>query len=118
MEDKDENSVREARGGQQVSATLKLTHKSIGVEVRRGAYDVVVDGERAGSVEMNHTIEIPVEPGRHTLQVRNGRNSSSTETFDAAEEETFAFRCTGKRFLPLFIASFIAPRLALVLVRD
>ena len=55
-------------------ATLKLTHKAIGAEVRRGTYDVVVDGERAGSVEMNHTIEIPVEPGRHTLQVRNGRN--------------------------------------------
>ena len=51
-----------------MSATLKLTHKAIGAEVRRGPYDVVVDGERAGSVEMNHTIEIPVEPGRHTLQ--------------------------------------------------
>ena len=71
--------------------------KAIGAEVRRGTYDVVVDGERAGSVEMNHTIEIPVEPGRHTLQVRNGRNSSSTQTFDAAEEEIVAFRCTGNR---------------------
>jgi hypothetical protein len=77
-------------------ATLKLTHKAIGAEVRRGTYDVVVDGERAGSVEMNHTIEIPVEPGRHTLQVRNGRNSSSTQTFDAAEDEIAAFRCTGR----------------------
>ena len=79
-----------------MSATLKLTHKAIGAEVRRGPYDVVVDGERVGSVEMNHTIEIPVEPGRHTLQVRNGRNSSGTQTFDAAEGEIVAFRCTGK----------------------
>jgi hypothetical protein len=99
-------------------ATLKVTHKAIGAEVRRGAYDVVVDGERVGSVEMNHTIEIPVEPGRHTLQVRNGRNSSGTQTFDAAEEEIVAFRCTGKRFLPIFLASFVVPRLALKLVRD
>jgi hypothetical protein len=68
-----------------MSATLKLLHKAIGVEVRRGTYDVVVDGERVGSVEMNRTIEILVEPGRHTLQVRNGRNSSSIRTFDAAE---------------------------------
>jgi hypothetical protein len=30
-----------------VSATLRLTHKTIGVEVRRGTYDVVVDGKRA-----------------------------------------------------------------------
>jgi hypothetical protein len=99
-------------------ATLKLTHKAIGAEVRRGTYDVVVDGERVGSVEMNHTIEIPVEPGRHTLQVRNGRNSSSTKTFDAAEEQIVAFRCTGKRLLPIFLASFVVPGLALKLVRD
>jgi hypothetical protein len=106
------------RGDQQMSATLKLTHKAIGAEVRRGTYDVVFDGERVGSIEMNRTIEIPVEPGRHTLQIRNGRNSSSTQTFDAAEGEIVAFRCTGKRFLPIFLASFVVPRLALKLVRD
>ena len=101
-----------------MSATLKLTHKAIGVEVRRGTFDVVVDGERVGSVEMNDTMETPVEPGRHTLQVRNGRKSSSADTFDAAEGEIVAFRCTGKRFLPIFLASFIIPRLALKLIRD
>jgi hypothetical protein len=106
------------RGDQQMSATLKLTHKAIGAEVRRGAYDVVVDGQRVGSVEMNNTVEIPVEPGRHALQVRNGRNSSSTQTFEATEGEIIAFRCTGKRFLPIFLASFVVPRLALKLVRD
>ncbi|HYB15858.1 MAG TPA: hypothetical protein VEF71_10360 [Streptosporangiaceae bacterium] len=74
----------ETREDQQMSATLELTHKAIGAEVRRGIYDVVFNGERVGSVEMSNTIEIPVEPGRHTLQVRNGRNSSSTQTFDAA----------------------------------
>ena len=99
-------------------ATLKLTHKAIGAEVRRGPYDVMVDGERVRSVEMNHTIEVPVEPGRHALQVRSGRNSSGTRTFEAAEGETVAFRCTGKRFLPIFLASFIFPGLALSLVRE
>src|ERR1022692_5105518 len=68
-----------------MSTTLKLTHKAIGVEVRRGTFDVVVDRERVGSVEMNDTIEIPIEAGHHTLQVRNGRNLSRTLTFDAAE---------------------------------
>jgi hypothetical protein len=101
-----------------VSATLKLTHKSIGVEVRRGTFDVLVDGKRVGSVEMNDTIETPVEPGRHTLQVRNGRNSSRTHAFDAADGEVVAFRCTGKRFLPLFLASFVIPSLALTLHRE
>ena len=110
-------SLRHRRETEDV-ANLKLTHKAIGVEVRRAPYDVVVDGEGVGSVEMNDTIEIPVEPGRHTLQVRNGRKSSSTDTFDAAEGEIVAFRCTGKRFLPIFLASFIFPRLALKLVRS
>jgi hypothetical protein len=100
-----------------MSATLKLTHKAIGAEVRRDAYDVVLDDRRVGSVKMNDTIEIAVDPGRHTLQVRDGRKSSSIETFDATEEEIVAFRCTGKRFLPIFLASFIVPRLALKLVR-
>jgi hypothetical protein len=99
-------------------ATLKLTHKAIGAEVRRGPYDVVVDGNDVGSVEMNDTIEIPIEPGRHTLQVRSGRNSSRTKTFDAAEDEIVAFRCTGKSILPLFLASFVIPSLALTLVRE
>jgi hypothetical protein len=99
-------------------ATLKLTHKAIGVEVRRGRYDIVLHGEHAGSVEMTDSVEIPVEPGRHTLKVRSGRNSGRTKTFDAADGETVAFRCTGKSILPIFLASFVVPSLALTLTRE
>jgi hypothetical protein len=101
-----------------MAATLTLTHKAIGVEVRRGTYGIVLDGERVGSVELNDTFETPVEPGRHTLQVRNGRNSSRTLTFDAADGGLVAFRCTGKRILPIFLASFVVPSLALSLHRE
>ena len=101
-----------------MAATLKLTHKAIGAEVRRGTYDVLVDGNRVGSVEMNATIEVPVEPGHHTLQVRSGRKSSRAKTFDAAEGDTVAFRCTGKSVLPVFLASFVVPSLALTLHRE
>jgi hypothetical protein len=80
--------------------------------------DIVVDGQRVGSLEMNDTIEVPVEAGRHTLQVRNGRNSSRTQTFDAADGETVAFRCTGKSILPIFLASLVVPSLALKLKRE
>jgi hypothetical protein len=55
-----------------MAATLKLTHRTIGVEVRRGTYDVVV----------------------------------------------VAFRCGGKRPLPIFLASFVVPSLALSLSRQ
>jgi hypothetical protein len=100
-----------------MAATLTLTHKTIGVEVRRGSYDALVDGTRVGSVELNETIEIPIESGHHTLQVRNGRNSSRTVPFDAAEGDIVAFRCGGKRPLPIFLASFVVPSLALSLRR-
>jgi hypothetical protein len=101
-----------------MSATLKLTHKTIGVEIRRGTYDVVLDGESVGSLEMNDTFETPVQPGRHTLQVRNGRNSSRVKTFEAAEGESVAFRCSGKSILPIFLLSFAVPSLALTLRRE
>ena len=100
-----------------MSATLKLTHKTIGVEVRRGTYDVVVDGKRAGSVELNETVDIPVEPGRHTVQVRTRRNSSRSKTFDVAEGEIASFRCSGKSILPIFLLSFVVPSLAISLRR-
>lgn len=101
-----------------MSATLKLTHKAIGVEIRRGAYEVIVDGVPAGFVEMNHAIEIPVEPGRHTLRVRSGRNSSRTKTFDAVEGQVIDFRATGKNVLPIFLLSFVVPSLAITLRRQ
>jgi hypothetical protein len=101
-----------------MSATLKLTHKTIGAEVRRGTYDAMLDGTRAGSVELNETVDIPVEPGRHTLQVRSGRNSSRTKTFNVGEGEIASFRCSGKNILPIFLLSFIVPSLAISLHRE
>jgi hypothetical protein len=101
-----------------MAATLKVTHKTIGVEVRRGTYDIVLDGERVGSVELNDTFETPVDPGQHILRVRNGRNSSPTKAFNAAEGETVAFRCSGKSILPIFLLSFVVPGLALSLHRE
>jgi len=100
-----------------MSATLVVSHKAIGVEVRRSPYDVLVDGQPRGSVNMNDTISIPIPPGHHTVQVRHGRDASSARPFDAADGETVTFRCTGKRFLPIVLASFVFPRLALALVR-
>ena len=101
-----------------MSATLKVAHKTIGVEVRHAAYDVVVDDRPAGSVKLNETIDIPVEPGHHTLQVRDGRNSSRIKTFDVSEGEIASFRCGGKSILPLFLLSFVVPSLALSLHRE
>ena len=98
-----------------MTATLKMTHKAIGVEVRRGTYDIVVDGQRAGSLEMNDTIETPVAPGRHTLQVRERRYSSRELPFQVSDGQVISFRCHGRRATPIFLASFVVPRWALML---
>jgi hypothetical protein len=101
-----------------MSAALKLTHKTIGVEVRRSSYEVLLDGQRMGSVALNDTFETPVGPGRHTLKLRSGRNSSRTQTFDAADGDIISYRCGGKSILPVFLLSFVVPSLALTLRRD
>jgi hypothetical protein len=101
-----------------MSATLKLAHKTIGVEIRRGTYEVVLDGQRVGSVDLNDTFETPIEPGRHTLKIRSGRNSSPTKTFAAADDEIVSFRCSGKSILPIFLLSFAVPSLALSIHRE
>jgi hypothetical protein len=69
-----------------VPATLKVAHKVIGAEVRRGTFDVLVDGKRAGTVEKHGTFETPVEPGRHTLQIRNGHDHSAIIPAGKAEQ--------------------------------
>jgi len=101
-----------------MSATLKVSRKTIGMEVRRDPYDVIVDGERAGSVALHETTELQVAAGRHTVQVRSGRNSSRTLTFDVVEDGVIAFQSGGKRPLPIFLVSFVVPSLALSLRRD
>ncbi len=100
-------------------ATLKVAHKVIGAEVRRGTFDVVVDGKPAGKVEKHGTFETAVEPGHHTLQIRNGRrNSSRTAAFDADDGQVIAFRFSGKSILPVFLLSFVVPSLAISLRRE
>jgi hypothetical protein len=101
-----------------MSATLKVTHKAIGVEVRRDPYDIEVDGKSIGSVEMNQTFEAAIDPGTHSLQVRCGKDSSAVKLFDAGDDQVVSYRATGKRFLPLFLASLVDPKLALVLIRE
>lgn len=101
-----------------MAAILRLTHKSIGAEVRRKPYQIELDGENAGSVEMNQSIDIPIPAGMHTLSIHCGRDASKAVTFTASDGEIVSYRCTGKRFVPLFLASFVDPDLALVLIPE
>ena len=99
-------------------ATLTLRREGVGIELRRGQFEVVVDSRAAGWIDSRQTIELPLEPGHHTLQVRAGRYSSRTETFDAADGDTITFRCHGAMMWPRYVASILVPKLALSLRRE
>jgi hypothetical protein len=98
-----------------VSATLKLVREPIVMEWHRGSFEVLVDGRLAGAVERHQAAETPVEPGRHTVQLRTGRYSSRPHSFEAADNEVVTFRCSSGRIWPIFLASLVKPDLALIL---
>jgi hypothetical protein len=98
------------------SATLKLTRGS--VEVQRHPFEVSLDGTVIGTVSRRETVEIPVEPGRHTLRLRSGRQLSPERSFDAAEGAVMDFSCHGARIWPIYVASLVKPDLGISLKRE
>ncbi len=107
----------EARGREQVEVESR---KSTRQELQhRGTFDVLVNGKRVGSIDSDgDTIETPVAPARHTLQVREGRYSSRELSFQVTDGQVISFRCHGRRIPPTWLVSFVVPRWALKLRPD
>ena len=102
-----------------MSPTVILERETTGVmELRRSRFEIVLDGNPAGSIDRNQTVELPVEPGPHTLQVRTGRYSSHAQSFDAADGTNIHFRCNGAIFWPHYLASLFVPTIGLKLKRQ
>jgi hypothetical protein len=90
---------------------------SFGFELRRGTFNIGLDGKSVGSVEWDDTVDVPVDPGRHTLQIRARRYSSLQRSFEATGGETISFRCHGAMLWPRWAASFAVPSLGISLKR-
>lgn len=101
-----------------MSATLKLTREGVGIELRRGTFDVLVDGNHAGPIEQHNTLEVPIDPGHHTIRIRAGRYSSPEHDFEASDGETITFRLHGAMMWPRYVASILKPDLAISLRRQ
>jgi hypothetical protein len=101
-----------------VSATLTVRRDATGFELRRGRFDIALDGTTAGSIEWRQTVEVPLEPGRHTLQIRRGRYTSGAEAFEVDDQEAISFRCHGAMLWPRYVASMVVPSLAISLHRE
>lgn len=99
-----------------MSATLRLTRETpFAFELRRGVFDIAVDGKTVGSIKNHDTVEVPLEPGHHALRIQAGRYSSRVETFDVADGAVASFRCHGAMVWPTYVASFLMSDLAISL---
>jgi hypothetical protein len=103
--------------GQSHSPFVPLQRAGFGIELRRGRFDAVVDGNRVGSLDRQETIEVPIDPGHHTIHMSAGRYSSRPHEFDAADGETVTFQPNGARIWPMYVASIVKPDLAISLKR-
>jgi hypothetical protein len=101
-----------------MSATLRVRREGFGIELRRGKFDIEVDGGSVGSVERHDTVEVEVEPGQHALRIVAGRYSSRERPFDIADGDMISFRCHGANIWPLYVASIFKPDLAISLRRE
>jgi hypothetical protein len=101
-----------------VAATLQLVRKGLVMELRSGTFQVMLDGDDVGSIDTNETIEVPIQPGHHELQVKLGRYTSRTDPFDTADGDVVTFRCYGGRTWPFYLASMVKPDMALTLKRE
>lgn len=100
-------------------ATLELVREiNFLMELRRGTFDILVDGQHVGSVEARQTTDVPIEPAHHTVQVRQGRYCSRFRSFDVSDGEVVTFRCSGARIWPIYLATIIKPDIALTLGRQ
>jgi hypothetical protein len=88
------------------------------MELRRGQFEILVDGKSVGSIKYGETAETPLEPGRHTLRIRAGRYSSRDRSFNAADSEIVSFRCHGAMVWPRYAASLVKPDLGISLKRE
>ena len=101
-----------------MSATLRLVREGVGIELRRGTFDILVDGKCVGSIERDDALEAPIDPGRHTIRIRAGRYSSPDRSFQASDGETITFRLHGAMMWPRYVASIIKRDLAIALRRE
>ncbi len=103
---------------EQMPSTLILAREGTGIELRRGPFEIQLDGRNVGSINRHETIETPVEPGRHHLRIRSGRYSSHDQAVDVSDGEVVTFRCHGAMVWPRYVASILKPDLAISLKRE
>ncbi len=99
------------------TATVRLRRKGLGAEF--GSSEIIIDGTSVGSIAKNEAVEIPVEPGRHTLRLKSGRRHVSPQVaFEVTDGEVVSFWCRSALFWPIWLAAYVKPDLDITLKRE
>lgn len=96
---------------------LRVTREGFGIELRRGPFEITLDGKVVATIARGDAIEAPLRPGSHRLQVRAGRYSSRAYDFESDDDDV-NFRCHGAMMWPRYVASIVIPTLAVSLHRE
>ena len=86
---------------------------TVAIELRRSPFQIILDGKPAGSIDRHQTVELQVEPGPHTLQVKAGRYASPARSFNVNDGANINFRCNGSILWPQYVASLFVPTIGL-----
>lgn len=101
-----------------MGAEFSLKREGFGIELRRGRFEVFVDDQHVGSIARHDSLELPLDPGHHSVLIRAGRYSSRRLSFEVAEGAVADFRCHGAMVWPRWLASFVKLDLAISLRRE
>lgn len=85
---------------------LNLERRWGGID--RGDWTIELDGNVVGSVAHQEAIELPIEPGHHTLRLAGaGRRISPVRSFEATDGEIVKFHCRSALIWPIMVAAMI-----------
>jgi hypothetical protein len=76
-----------------VASTIRVTREPRGWQDRLRAYSVVVDSQAVGKIRRGQTLELPVAPGAHSVQIAIDWGRSPALDLDVARGETVDLRC-------------------------
>jgi ABC-2 type transport system permease protein len=100
------------------TATLKLSRRWGGVIDRNREWQILIDDNVVGSIASQKTVELPVEPGHHTVRLSSHRHTSPKRTFEAGDGQVVSFWCRAAMMWPVYLAALIKPDLWISLRQD